>query len=314
MRIGIAVAIAVITVAVAAQEPSSTTIVNQETAPFVYVELPTTITSRLRRADAIAVLRSGGSKLRVLAPTGVLPLREETGAIVGYYAGGPSAVTYTLVLVPNVTLSNVVRVGRERAISGARRYERINPWELPERNDTVLLDGLAVEWADSDLVTRFPSFFTPLRVERTDTGAVIDVDDARWWGIGGTFVRTVQSRRDVDTLYLYLRTETPVEAGTSYHLTVFASREDPEPLAEYVVRIDAVGGPIVRLRGGHADLGGQFAVGDRAIEIALPREQLETSLPRFFDGQATFDLATARVAEGVAERYTLATLTADSLR
>ena len=101
--------VAVTTIAVAAQEPGGTTIVNQETAPFVYVELSTTITSHLGRADAIAVLRSGGDKLRVLAPTGVLPLRQETEAIVGYYAGGPSAVTYTLVLVPDVTLSNVVR-------------------------------------------------------------------------------------------------------------------------------------------------------------------------------------------------------------
>ena len=314
MRVAITVVIFVITIAVAAQDPGGTTLVNREAAPFVYVELPTTMNPRLGREDAIAVLRSRGAKLRVLAPTGVLPLREETEAVVGYYAGGPSAVTYTLVLVPNVTLSNVVRVSRERVIGGARRYERIHPWELPERGTMVLLDGLAVEWGDTGVVTRFPSFFTPLRVERSDTGAVIDIHDARWWGIGGTFVRTVQSRRGVDTLYLYLQTETPVEVGTSYHLMVFESREDSAPLAEYVVRIDALGGPILRLRGRKADLGGQFAVGDRAIEIALPRDQLETLLPQFFHGQATLDLATARDADGVAERYTLATLAADSLR
>lgn len=314
MRVVIALAIGFAALAVAAQQPSGTTIVNQESAPFVYVELTTTVTSNLRREDAIAVLRSGRSEPRVLAPTGALPLGEDTEAIVGYYAGGPSAVAYTLVLVSDVTLSNVVRISRERAIGGVGRAERIDPWELPERRDTVLLDGLAVEWAGTSAVTRFPSFFTPLRTERSDSGDEIDVRDARWWGIGGTFIRTVQSQLGADTLYLYLQTETPVESGTSYHLVIFGSREDAEPLAEYVVRIDAVGGPILRLRGQDADLGGQFAVGERSIEIALPRNQLETLVPRFFRSQATIDLSTARNADGVAERFTLTTLAAESLQ
>lgn len=311
-RMLIGLIILLITSALAStQDQEHRTLVNGESAPFVYAVLPGAQAATIEtRETAIQLLSSNRRRLETVAPEGMWRLDEGVQTLVGYYAGGETVLGYRLIIKETQPGVAPVIVSRADLIRGTGGESvGIAPWELPVRAEPVLLDGDSIEWQEVDPLLQFSRYFVPSRIEDTATGAILSQESATMWRRGGTGVRTLKSVVGARYWYLSIETSEEIADGTGYVFRLFETRDEPTPRADVVVLVDGRSGPVA-LRGadGQVVLAGEYVRNARDLEIEISRVGLESEIANPFDSNASFDLATTRRVDAGTERFSLGTV------
>jgi hypothetical protein len=206
-------------------------------------------------------------------------------------AAGASPVT--------VTVADLIRDSGGRTVG-------IAPWDIPQRGEPVLLDGDLIEWQGIEPLLHRAGGGQPRRIEDAANGVEISFDEARLWTRGGTGVRTVRSIAGSRGWYLALETDTRIAGGTAYHLSIYETRLDTEPVGVFTALIDGPSGPVaLSLRDRSVALAGQYTYDESALEIEIERSALESILEEPFSSEASFDLASARRIDARMERFTI---------
>ncbi|MCG8477834.1 MAG: hypothetical protein MI724_01975, partial [Spirochaetales bacterium] len=145
-----AIVVALLAVDVTAQANEGRTLVNGEGSPFVYLFLSRSEAQTEPIADSqalVELLRRRSRHLNELAPRGMWRIPQSSGVVVGYFAGGPSAVSFHLVRMSVDSGRNPILVHRDAVVSEDGAPVAIAPWDLPATLEPVALDGMGSDWA-----------------------------------------------------------------------------------------------------------------------------------------------------------------------
>lgn len=300
--------------------PHGRTIVNRQSVPFVFSfvamdELPLIgrqQDSAPNREDAVSILNARADALEVIAPGGMWRIPNEAGVIIGFFTGGPSAVSQRLVsrIVPQGT--DVVSVAAGDITAGGTNSDgerRIETWELPDYGEPILIDGMEEDWTGSEILMRTGAMESPPRVENSRNGTELSIDDSRMWQVGGTSIQTVRSVLGPNGWYVALSTLQPISEGTFYHLRVFPDRDTASSAGQIVVPIKEKSGPIVyRDPPGRVTLVGQYVRRDTFVECVIARDTVESLVPDAFERNWSVDIASSRGDAEQREHFTFGTI------
>ena len=290
-----------------AQAPGARTLQNGEGAPLLFLFVPDAVTDD--PAVVLERLQMGALNLQELAPRGMWRIPPTDGTIVGYYAGGPSAVAFRLLQRPVRAGTAVITVGAEDTIDSGDGVGTIAPWQLPASAEPVSLDGADRDWEETVPVVRRAALADPVRIEDLASGTPRTVDESRLWQDGGSAVRTVRAQLGRDWWFVAVESSTAIADGLGVHIRAYPRRSVPSPAGEYVVLVAGDSGPVVfRAPGGRVDLVGQYVRRGRFLEFSVSRASLDRIVPDLFDREFSMDLATSYREAGEGERFSLATV------
>lgn len=291
--------------------PPGRTMINGESAPLIYTFVATN-EQTLDRERSIALLQEHSDALQVLAPGGMWRIPRTPGVVVGYFSGGPSAVSERIVALSIGEGIEPLVVSVDDAISG--EDGRGEAWELPTYPEPVVLDGMDDDWSSSETLIRTGAMETPPRVEESRSGTEIAIDDAAMWRVGGTGLQTVQSVLGENGWYLAFRTSETIEDGTFYHLRIFPNRDTASPAGQVVIPIAEKSGPVVfRDPGGTVSLVGQYVRRESFVECVVARDTVDSLVPDAFERRWSIDVASSRGGGPRREHFTFGTIFLDSI-
>lgn len=276
------------------------TVVNGEPAPllFRFLSSPASI-AEAAAADLVAMLQSEPAELVLVPPQGLWQLPANGGTIVGYFAGGPSGVSYRVVRRDVTGGIEPVVINRDDLAVVNGRSVTMTPWQLPDLPDSILVDGDSLDWEGIEPELRFGSLFRPSRIEHAVTGEEISLSEAQFWGTGGTRLFDLRMYRGVDSLYVAVQSYQDFGDGTALHLRVFDDRAEAM-LGEAVAVFDGPGGIVViRRPGGRVTLAGRYARRGRFTEFDVRYDALAELIDGSVPRPVTLDLASSI---GIGER------------
>ncbi len=307
-----AILVALLAVDVTAQTNEGRTLVNGEGSPFVYLFLSRSEVQGETTADSqslVELLRRRSRHLNELAPHGMWRIPQSSGLVVGYFAGGPSAVSFHLVRMSVGPGRNPILVHRDAVITEGGSPVAIAPWDLPATLEPVALDGMDSDWETIAPAVRYAAFFVPPRIENAIDGSTIEVGDTVFWQRGGTAVRTVRSTVGNEWWFTAIEAGGSIADGTAYHLRAFPDRDDGASRGEFSVVIAGESGPVVyRSEGGTVELAGQYVRRNRFVEFSIARDFLDRLAAE--DADLSFDIASSRRGPRGTERFTFGTVDA----
>ena len=301
-----AILVALLAAEVAAQTNGGRTLVNGEGSPFVYLFLPESEAHMEMTADSealVELLRRRSRHLSELAPRGMWRIPQSSGVVIGYFAGGPSAVSFHLVRMAVGPGRNPILIHRDAVFTEGGSPAAIAPWDLPATLEPVALDGMDSDWEPVAPAVRYPAFFIPPRIENAADGSVMEVGDTVFWQRGGTSIRTMRSTVGAQWWFTAIEAGGSIEDGTAYHLRAHPDRGGEVPHGEFSVVIAGESGPVVyRAEGGTVELAGQYVRRNRFVEFSIARDYLERL--NAASPELSFDIASSRRAPGGTERFT----------
>ncbi|SIQ01717.1 hypothetical protein SAMN05920897_102225 [Alkalispirochaeta americana] len=279
----------------AAEISGGRTLVNGERLLFGFILLPhQAVEGRdlSLEEDILILLRDHRNSLRMVAPEGMVPIPDQKGVLLGYFAGDSSAVSFRVARIDLEEGTLPVRVDRSQLVEteGGRRLH-LSPWDIPAWPEAIFPDGLDDDWEEIAPIRSFSAIALPEHLEiRSDLvgldpgsfsappeGKLLgvagdDIASARFWRLGGTMIRHLYSYEGRDSWFLALRTEERVLDNTGYHFQI-------SPNAELVVLVDGRSGPVVyRRQGEHPQWAGQYTLNNRFVEIQLDRRLFSQAL------------------------------------
>ena len=286
------------------QAQETTTLVNTTGTPFSYL----LVESGFPADPGLIVeqLRNQAPNLRELAAHALWRIPRRPATLIGYFHEQASAVSGGVVHVALDGSAGVQDIGQELLVRDDAGRIQVSRWDTPARPAPISLDGRAEDWSPRVPLLRRRSLREPTRVE----GAALAED----WNRGGAGLRTLRSVLGPRSWFIGIETDTPIEAGTAYHLRYFPDAGRRRAIGEFSVLIDGPGGPVVfRSSSGNIQLIGQYVRSGRFLEFSIDLEMLDAIAPGFRSSGRSFDLATSTQRGGVRTRYSHAVLSAGEL-
>ncbi len=301
---------------------NSVVLSNREDAIFYYVTAPISEdffdTIRSNPLLAQALIKQNALKLSYIPPRGAAPeviIADGASTIILGFFASPGDIGYPILamMVPASEREEVYTVDRSAAITTDGETAVVYPWDMALTPEPVRIDGRLVDWTRiGDVVTRRRGS-RPDRFVRADNTAQAEyeIDDALFWGRGGTDVASVRAVRSQTHLYLMFETGSDIIRGTSYYLYAHPSRIATGP-NRYTLEIH-VTGPSGFVYLWEAGVDEPHIVGDYAydrffLEARIGRSRLPNQALLFADSETSFDIAAALYLSGIVEEFEVGTL------
>ena len=301
---------------------NSIVLANREDAIFYYVTAPISEdfyeTIRSNPLLAQALIKQNALKLSYIPPRGAAPeviVADGTSTIILGFFASPGDLGYPILamIVPARDRNEVYSIDRTQTIDTDGETAVVFPWDIALTPEPVRIDGRLVDWTRiGDAVTRRRGTRPDSFVRADDNSqAEYEIDDALFWGRGGTDVTSVRAVRSQTHLYLMFETGSDIIPGTSYYLYAHPSRVATGP-NRYTLEVH-VTGPSGFVYLWEAGVDEPRIVGDYAfdrffLEARIGRGRLPNEALLFADSETSFDIAAALYLSGIVEEFEVGTL------
>lgn len=181
------------------------------------------------------------------------------------------------------------------------------------------IDGRIIDWLQVPDALRFARSFTPLRARRESSATSIEIslDNAVYWGKGGTGIDRVRITVNDDFLYGMMSSYQELQDGLSVLLYYYRERTE-KSVNLYTLEIPIAGttGHVLLWKeNGQVEIVGNYHRGDFFVEFQINREFLPTEINQSLDGQreGSFDVSTGFTDGQIFEEFLYGNVSINSI-
>ena len=253
---------------------------------------------------------SGTPLFREMVPgMGVAPLVPmiDDAFLVGVFVY-PGRSTYPVAVVPVTGESGTVVVSRDNALTTEDgTVVTVRPWQIQLSGEPIVLDNRYLDWEPVPALARFSRRVEPaefvLETEHSRTTAPIQ--DALFWGVGGTRLNTLKAVQSDRAVYLHASTHEQMSTGMSLLFFLYADRGVEAPAITFEVPITGTSGWVLLWQPGEVEpvVVGNYIRDSFMLEAMIRFDRLPGSLPALDERNAAVEVSTMFSGSGRHEEF-----------
>ena len=309
--------------------PQKAGLLNATEGTLHFVSLPTTLElyEELKNTPGSfkTVLSEHIAQLDIIPSGGVyqqLSLQQPDSLIVGYMqrAGSREHPLFALLIEGN-TDGEYYKI--DSTIFLRHKDERIV--SISDSGDDLLtlnnhlIDGSIIDWLNRPDILSFERSFIPLRIRRDGSNRrrQISIENATFWGKGGTFFNHIRAYREEDRIYWMVTSFYEIADGLSILLYFYPKRDKSTPNL-YTIEVPVTGssGSVLLWKDNEsAEIVGTYQRGDFFVEFLIDNAQLPAEIQQALNGsrQGSFDVSSGYSDGDIFEEFLFGNIPANIL-